>query len=277
MITTVTPVRRDLQFHLPPERIADWHSSGPHVSYFFNALSLFFPDGERFFIDSVRHYLERLDDSELKQQVRGFIGQEAMHGREHERYNAVLKARGMPVDRYLRFINFRLNMLRRYTPVSWQLAITIALEHLTAILAAIVLREPRSLAKCEPHYAALWRWHALEETEHKAVAFDVYQATVGGGLRGYLRRCVALLLSSTLFLIFASAIQVGMLYRERQLFKPRAGLSAINFLWGRPGVLRRILLDWFDFLRPGFHPWDHDNSEKLQQLPAVIEEISSIT
>ncbi|MCA3859791.1 MAG: metal-dependent hydrolase, partial [Burkholderia sp.] len=81
------PVRRDIRFALPPERARDWHVQGVPVTHFMNALSLLFPAGERFFMDSVRNYRDQIEDPELKKQVIGFIGQEAMHTREHIEYN----------------------------------------------------------------------------------------------------------------------------------------------------------------------------------------------
>ncbi len=90
------PIRRDLRFALPAERIKDWHEQGPFITHFFNALSLLFPQGELFFMDSVRHYRQRIDDPELKQQIQGFIGQEAMHSREHVAYNDLMQAAGLP-------------------------------------------------------------------------------------------------------------------------------------------------------------------------------------
>lgn len=83
----IMPIRRNLKFHVPDEKVLNWHSWGPTVTQFFNTLSLFFPEGERFFINSVRKYRDRIDDPELQEAVRAFIGQEAMHGREHEDYN----------------------------------------------------------------------------------------------------------------------------------------------------------------------------------------------
>jgi uncharacterized protein len=271
----MVPTRRDLHFALLPQRIQDWHGQGMHVSYFFNAMSLFFPDGERFFIDSVRHYRTQISDPVLKEQVRGFIGQEAMHGREHEAYNQALAQRGMPVGAYLKFINMRLNVMRRYTSARWQLAVTIALEHLTAILAGAVLRDSRLMANSEPRFAAIWRWHAMEETEHKAVAFDVYRRVAGGGVMAYLLRCLALILSSSLFMLFSSSMQIGMLRREGRLFDLRGWGRLMNYLWGRPGLLRGIVFEWLDFFRPGFHPWHHDNRNDLKTLNQLVEEIST--
>lgn len=273
MTVEITPVRRNLEFNLPEDRIGDWHGKGVHVSHFFNAMSLFFPDGERFFIDSVRAYRDDITDPTLKESVRGFIGQEAMHGREHEEYNEALEKRGMPARRYTGFILKLLNVVRRIEPKGGQLAVTIALEHLTAILADIVLREPRTLEGSEQRFAALWRWHALEETEHKAVAFDVYQQTVGTGVLAYLRRCFALIAATFIFWAMVIPIHISMVRREGKLFDLRGWATVFNFLWGRPGTLRRVIPDWLDFFKPGFHPWDHDNHRYLSQVDDLVVEV----
>ncbi len=274
MKDNVMPVRRNLEFHLPKDRIHDWHPRGVHVSHFMNCMSIFFPDGERFFIDSVRHYRDDIKDPELKEQVRGFIGQEAMHGREHEEYNDAMTARGLPADRMGRFVLGLLNVFRRITPKSMQLAATVALEHLTAILANMVLIEPKILAGAEPRYAAIWKWHALEETEHKAVAFDVYQATVGRGLLGYLNRCFALLISTFIFFLVLIPFHMELVRREGQLFNLVGWARLANFQWISPGAFRRTLLDWLDWFRPGFHPWDHDNHEYLVEVDGLVDEVT---
>lgn len=104
------PIRRDIRFALPAERIKDWHEQGPFITHFFNALSLLFPQGELFFMDSVRHYRQRIDDPALKQEIQGFIGQEAMHSREHLAYNDLLQAAGLPAHRLDRRLKFFLDL-----------------------------------------------------------------------------------------------------------------------------------------------------------------------
>lgn len=275
MKAIVQPVRRNLEFHLPKDRIGDWHAGGAHISHFFNALSIFFPDGERFFIDSVRHYRDRIKDPELKEAVRGFIGQEAMHGREHEEYNDALAKSGMPSECYGRIVIRVLKIFTRFTPISTQLAGTIALEHLTAILANRVLSDPRSLEGSEPRYAAIWKWHALEETEHKAVAYDVYQQVLGGSVIGYLQRCLALITATTIFWMMVIPFHIGLVRREGQLFNIKGWIKTINFLWGSPGMLRRTLPDWLDYFKPGFHPWDHDNAHYLEEVDSLVDEVNA--
>lgn len=172
------PIRRDIKVELPAERACDWHEQGSHVSHFFNALSLLFPAGELFFMDSVRHYREQIHDPELKRQIQGFIGQEAMHSREHVRYNDLLQDAGLPahlLDRRLRMI---LDFQKKHFPAAFNLAITVALEHYTAILADLLLRDPSRFGDSVEGYRQMWLWHALEETEHKSVSYDVFNSVL---------------------------------------------------------------------------------------------------
>jgi len=155
------PVRRDLHFPFPPERIRDWHGEGVHVTQFFNTLSIYFPEGEKFFIQAVRHYRDRITDPVQQQAVAGFIGQEAMHGREHRVFNALMDDAGLPASRIEEISTGRLKMAHKVFPPSYQLSMTIALEHLTAIMAADLLKRPGVLAGSHPDYARLGRWHAL--------------------------------------------------------------------------------------------------------------------
>ena len=168
-------VRRDLRFDFADRDLRTWHPDGLHVAHFFNALSIFFPEGEKFFIDSVRHYRDRIRSPRLQREVKGFVGQEAMHSREHRRYNEAL-GRGRPADRSARGGGEappRAGAQTGRRPPN-ALAATIALEHFTAIMADVLLSDDRLLAGADPRLAEVWRWHAIEETEHKAVAYDVY-------------------------------------------------------------------------------------------------------
>src|ERR1700722_6051261 len=150
------------------------------LSHLAAALSAVFPEGEDFFVRSVRRFRDQITDPELKRQVAGFIGQEAMHGREHRAFNARLTQLGYPTQRFERLTKRLLTLRERVLPDKSNLAVTAALEHFTATLAELVLssQETRDLFGHEA-VKDLFVWHALEESEHKAVAFDVYRA-VGG-------------------------------------------------------------------------------------------------
>lgn len=273
---TVMPIRRDLDFNLPAERIGDWHPNGPQTSHFFNAMSLFFPHGERFFIHSVRHYRDQITEPQLQQAVKAFIGQEAMHGREHEDYNGLMSKAGLPAAELEDRVFKLLEWVKAHVSKRRQLAATIALEHLTAILADVVLRDERVVGGAVPEYRNLWRWHALEETEHKAVAFDVWKTVTRPTLLSYLLRCFALVTATSMFftLVFRyhkKLVQADAVARG----EARGGWKTLRFLFGTPGALRRAIPAWLDWFKPGFHPWQHDNRRYLAEIDTLVGEVSA--
>jgi hypothetical protein len=251
---------RDLVFEIDGYVPRYWHGGRRAVTLFFDGLSLFFPPGERFFIDSVRAFRDHIDDPELLARVRAFCGQEGVHSREHERYNAALEVRGLPARELEQAVVARLQDMTSRTDRRWQLAVTCALEHLTAIMADVALRDPEQLAGAAPVMAALWRWHAVEETEHKSVAFDVYQATGGG----YRVRVTALALATLGFWLNAIGHQRRLMAADGCLDDWREHASLAWFLFGRPGGLRKIARPWLAYFRPGFHPDDHDSRELVE-------------
>jgi predicted metal-dependent hydrolase len=270
----VTPVRRDLSFHLPAERIGDWHPAGRMVSHSLNALSLLFPDCERFFIHSVRHYRSAVTDPQLNQAITAFIGQEAMHAREHTECNELLDRAGLPGTALQQRVGRLLEWVKRTLPARIQLAITIGLEHVTAIMGDAALRDPRSLDGSEPAYARLWRWHSLEETEHKAVAFDVWRTAMAPTPLNYLIRCVALVLASAVFWSLVTLFHSRLVAADPQARAERGGFwRLVRFQWFTPGLLRVAVGPWFAYFRPGFHPWMHDNRSLLADVEALAEEV----
>jgi predicted metal-dependent hydrolase len=272
----VMPVRRDLRFRLPEERIGDWHNEGRHVSHFFNALSLFFPDGERFFIHSVRQYRDRVTDPELKKAVAGFIGQEAMHGREHTECNEMLDRAGLPGKQLQTFVYNLLERIKKLVPRKMHLSATIALEHLTAIMANGLLQDNRVVGLAEPHFARMWRWHALEETEHKAVAFDVWKQVMPHSFMSYFWRVQGLILASVIFWPLVAVFTWRLVHADPQARQEKHGWRRLfKFLFVTPGILRRISGEWFDYFKPGFHPWQHDNRGYLTDLDPLVRELEA--
>jgi len=269
----ILPTRRDLQFKLPAERISDWHySGGPIFTAFLNTFSIVLPIGERFFIDSVRAYRDQVTDPELKKAITAFIGQEAMHGREHEDLNNALFAAVPFAPKFERLVKGILDGVSQHLPKSFALSATIALEHFTALLADSVLREPRLTTDVEPHYCALWKWHALEETEHKAVAFDVWDTVMGRGPKAYAIRAFGMTAATVIFWALIIPAFLEVLRTEGKLGDVKAWRKFYTFVMGDVGLLRIQLRDYFDYYRPSFHPWDHDNREYLQQIDDFLAE-----
>ncbi|TRX76559.1 metal-dependent hydrolase [Pseudomonas mangiferae] len=272
------PIRRDIRFDLPADRIKDWHEQGPQVTHFFNALSLLFPSGERFFMDSVRHYRKRITDPQLTAEVQGFIGQEAMHSREHVQYNELMEAAGLPARTLDRRLAWFLDLLKKWLPASFNLSVTLALEHYTAILADLLLRDPSRLGDSLPGYTHVWTWHALEETEHKAVSFDVWNQVVEPGLGRYLLRCGSMLVTTVVFWLVVFDFHVRLLIADRHAPHFLRGFwRVIVFLYGPRGVFPSIARQWLDYFRPGFHPWQHDNRTHLERIDGLVAAIEAGT
>ena len=165
---------RHMEFKFPDNTPKYFAFDNPVATALFVVLSGIFPDGERFFVDSLRNLRDQTDDVELKKQIQGFIGQEAMHGREHQRFNQTLRKLGFDVDTPTRLINFSLGILRKL-PKKQQLGCTVAMEHFTAKLAIQWLTFEKLKTLSDSETMNIWQWHALEELEHKNVSFDLYQ------------------------------------------------------------------------------------------------------
>lgn len=273
MTIDVDPIRRNLKFDLPRAKVNRWNPAGLHITQFYNTLSLFFPAGERFFIQSVRNYRDRLTDLHLKAQISAFIGQEGFHTREHEDYNDALVEAGLPVAQLTRVVEQVLAAAQRL-PAPVQLAATVALEHLTAVLGDMLLRDPELLTGADPRFAAIWRWHAIEETEHKAVCYDAYAVVLGHGLPAYALRVTAFVFANLIFWSLYYPFYVQMLRKSGGLGDVAGWLKLFNFQFGKPGVLRKALPQWLDFFRPGFHPWWHDNRHFLDQAEALMQAVA---
>jgi predicted metal-dependent hydrolase len=269
----VMPVRRDLKVKLPEERVTDWHAQGSHVTHFFNALSIFFPAGERFFMDSVRLYRDQVSDPELKQAVLAFIGQEAMHSREHIEYNEMLENAGLPAHKMDKFVWDLLANLKKALPQRLQLAGTIALEHYTAVLGDMILRHPEKLEGSDPQFVRMWRWHALEETEHKAVAYDVWNATSKQPAVDYANRVIAMFLATAILWPSLAMVHARLVMADEGCKKNRLRgyIDLAKFLVIDNGPFRRLIPETLQFFKPGFHPWDQDNSELLAEIETIIK------
>jgi predicted metal-dependent hydrolase len=263
---TSIPVRR-MDFAFPADLPKYWFRGNPWITHFLNGLSSVFPDGERFFIQSVRNYQDRIEDPQLLREVRAFIGQEANHGKEHEAFNKLLEeSHGVPTSAIARYTRRGLALAQKRLPKAHQLAMTLALEHFTAVLANQLLQNPEIMEELHSAYGDLFLWHAVEETEHKAVAYDVYQQVDGR----YWVRAFAMARTTIMFLGHQMAFTLWLVARDGKLADVKSFLGFLRFLWLEPGPMRRIIPEYLDYYRRDFHPWDHDNraliAERVEQL-----------
>lgn len=238
-----------------------WLMGSPHATHYSNALNSLFPEGERFFIRSVKHYVDRIqDDPKLLERVKGFFGQEGRHGHEHERWNRILESQGYEIESFLQeHAKIAYGKFEPNVPPSLRLAVTAALEHFTATMAENGLTG-ELLDHADPIMAGLLRWHAAEEIEHKSVAFDVFMKVDGR----YSVRVLGLFCALAGLMISWRAATKHLLEQEA---KRGTDLEA-HAAWARENprmiaenqrreaMFRRAIRD---YLRPDFHPDQHEN------------------
>lgn len=270
----VMPERRDLHFLPPGDRICDWHQAGPNVTQFMNALSLFFPAGERMFIDAVRAYRDEIPDPDLRKAATAFIGQEAMHSREHTEYNKLMDAAGLPASELDAQVWAHTEYVKKHSSKVTPLLMTIALEHFTALMGDTLLRHPEQMAGSQENYERMWRWHALEEVEHKAVAYDVYEKCIGRGPRNWAERTAAMSLAMALFWPILMSFYWQMSQADENCRKQgwRGHLKLANFMLGKPGFIRRMIPEWMSYFQYSFHPWQQNNADLLAELDELVED-----
>lgn len=253
--------RRHLDFDFDPASVpADWCEGDPFTTTHVAALSLLFPEGERFFVDSVKALRDRAADPALATQIAGFIGQEAMHGKAHRALNALLIAHGhASVPRIEAGIRRFLDLVRRTQPPASQLAATAALEHFTAVLAEGLLTDETMREALHPAVRALFLWHAFEESEHKAVAFDLYRAAGGSEAR----RIAVMAVTTCAFFATHARVHARLLRDRNLLGRPWRFVPGLARMWIRPGYFRRMIPAYLAYYRPGFHPDQRDTRALL--------------
>ena len=253
---TITP--RDLRFGRNSKPSRWWMDGDAVATAFYNALSATFPKGEGFFVESVRKFREGAP-SKLEAEIKAFVTQEVMHSREHVQFNKRALEAGYDLRPLEARVEYRLAVTRAKPPIV-SLAATMCLEHFTAILAHELLKDPRHLERADKESADLWRWHAIEEIEHKGVAYDTWLHATRAWPRGkrWKVKAKVMLFVTRNFIVDRTRGTLELL-RQDGIEGPRAWARMFWFAWVRPGMLRRILGAWLGFFLPGFHPWKHDD------------------
>ena len=239
-----------------------WNGGDAFRTHYLNALSMSFPVGEQFFIDAVRKGVSLLPEAEQARwaaELRGFVGQEATHRFLHGQFNAELERQGLR-NHWQHWAAKRIERSARLHPVN-HVAVTAAYEHFTAVLATGLLTHPEWLAGASPELALLWRWHAVEESEHKTVAFDVYRA-MGGSER---RRIFWFAYIAVQFLFESTAQTWLNLWHAGRWWRPSTWGQGLRFLFGARGVWGASLVPLMRYLRPGFHPAQLEDAAEVAQ------------
>lgn len=234
------------------------------LSAFGAALSGTFPPGEAEFIASVRLYQDKITDPELQQQIRGFIGQEGHHSHQHKQANEVLNSLGWDaqyVERDLEKSIKLKNAGRWRGRPKMRLAITVGMEHMTAIMAEYLLTNTEQFDSLDERVKELLFWHAVEEIEHKSVAFDVFMACEND--QKFLRK--AMRIANFMFNAKISIYIVKLMWKARRFPSWQEIKEFREFLFGEKGLVTQIKPAYNDYFKEGFHPWDHDNQHLIDE------------
>ena len=235
-----------------------WWAGEPFGTAWHNALSATFPRGEAFFIEAVKAHREGADP-QLAAEIRAFVKQEINHTREHIAFNKLAENAGYDIKAIDERVREMLEMTKG-RPEILNLAATMALEHYTAMMAHEFLANPKHFAKADPEVRDMWRWHSVEEIEHKGVAFDTWNHATRGWTpwRRWKLRSLMMLIVTGRFFKHRWEDSMNLLAQDGITgWKARRGL--FRYLAFTPGVVRRIFPAWLAYFKPGFHPWDHDD------------------
>lgn len=276
------PVRRmAFEFDQVPEY---WMQGSAGLTHFMTALSALFPAGEKFFIDSVRavRYHPAIKDiQELQKEISAFIGQEAMHTQEHVGFNASAQKYGHDVERLDRYTDKVIQGARKVfagvgkpfgiTQEMVDLTATTALEHFTATIATQLLRNSHiQELMSDDTMKTMWLWHAIEENEHKAVAYDVFEGVFGQGTKAYLLRTSSLVAAMLTLFVVQNYFLFRLLKEDKQL-----NLEAFKAIYTyayspSKGIITGMGREMLAYFRPGFHPNDLDTVSLLDTWKAKL-------
>lgn len=236
----------------------NWFANNPVLTRHMDTLSSLFPDGEQFFVDSVRAYQKEITDPALQKEIRAFIGQEARHSEQHSHFNATA---GDAVEWSRARCERLVKVAQKVLPKKLQLAATVCAEHFTATWGEHLLRRKDiHEAHIDKDMQHMWLWHAVEETEHKTTAFAVYKA-VGG--TEFMRIAAMVPTTAALlgYLIIPAHLEI--VRRDGELGNLKAWAETLRILAGPKGFYTGTLRDFLDWFKPGFEPEDHDTEELL--------------
>jgi len=247
-------VREKLDFGLDETITRYWVDGCPFRTRIMDAIQVTFPDGERYFIMTVRAFKDKITDPKQIEDVKAFTRQEAQHGIAHTKFNELLKTQGMPIDEILKEHKDYLNnkYLGRFSD-EFNIALTAGFEHYTALMAEAFFSRKEVVAGFDPRMKTLLAWHAVEEMEHRSVAFDVMQKVAKVG---YFKRSWAMAYGTweTMRFMFINANKLLKADGFSRWERVKLFAKNIGWMYGRKGIFSSFTKPLLAYFKPNFHP-----------------------
>jgi predicted metal-dependent hydrolase len=250
-------ISRKLNLNFTKDIPKHWLGNSIFKSHLLNSFTLVFPAGEKFFIRSINKFSRQITDPKLKQDVKTFIRQESQHAVEHEKFFQNLRDQGYEIDWLVDAIESVIKkVLEPGFGAKMNLATTAGLEHFTALLAEIGLKE-NFLGEAHPIMKELFEWHAAEEIEHRSVAFDVLNAVD----KSYALRLAGLINAYVLLSLFCGSSTIYLVAKDKKLLDASVLKDALDTLFLKEALFFKSLQICLHYLDPYFHPDNRDLDE----------------
>ena len=267
--------RERLQFGLDGDIPTYWFGGDPFKTRFWDALSIIFPPGEKFFMNCVRDFRDEITDPKMLQDIKDFNRQEAQHSMVHRQDNDRLRKQGVDVDALTEMVDTMLNKdyRSRYSK-AYTLSITSALEHFTSIIAHSLFDKRDVMKEADPRVRAMYAWHAIEEVEHKGVAYDVM---IDYAKVGYFLRVWGLIHSSVMFPVTIFKVQRALMIHDGFTLPQRLKMFAKGLVWMlKPGgLLAPMHKHYWTYYKPGYHPWQESEQPGYDEWLAAFDRSDS--
>lgn len=245
-----------------------WFGGNAFLSNLLNTWTVIFPDAERYFVRWSKKALENDLDPEIKKDILGFIGQETRHASEHQKLWDLLKSQGYDIQPVLDFVHkVGFGVIEKNMPDRWNIAAVAGFEHFTALFAELYFENPELVETMHPEMKRLFEWHAAEEVEHKAVAFDQLQAVDDS----YILRTGVMNIALVLLYGLTVANTFFFMLQDKSIFNPKEWLGMWDIFFGKYNLAPRTIAKFIEYYKPDFHPWDVQNYEDAL---AVFEKYS---
>lgn len=246
-----------------------WFADNKVLTSFWNALSITFPEGERFFVRSVKPFQNEVRYPDLQNDIKNFIGQEAQHGKEHHKLNGLFRTQTeVELEQLVTKI---LKTAENHLPLSFRLAATCALEHFTALLAEELILEKRNQELFHHAVKDLWLWHAVEESEHKHVAYNVFQEKYGN----YLTRIAIMVIVSAILASIVLYFQYRILKDEKELPTKEEWIRSFKYFFIEEKLFTNMLPAYLSYFFIDFHPNKNNTLVLLSERDKIIKQINA--